>query len=298
MPLRTFVINSSHYVAGSNNIFRFPLISNPDLTGCKIGVQTASVYNSTFNIVNFWGNNQISVAFPANATATTYTTYNFTFPDSYMSISDMNYFIQSQCIANGLYAINSQNQYVYFIELVVNSVQYAGQLNIYPIPNVATATANGWTSASVKLIFQTTTPVLPSATFAQPFGNLIGLNAGKYGGVAGSSALNILQPQNIPNINPVNSYVLVCNLLNNPYCVPNNIFYTIPLNGPLGSLISISSADPVFNDIAPNKYDYIQITLYDQNLNPLMMKDKEMTLTLALMDNRVPINLRGTGLTQ
>ena len=62
-------------------------------------------------------------------------TYTLTFEDGYYSVSDINFRIQQFCILNNLYVTsNSGANIVYFIELVVNSVRYSTQINVYAIP--------------------------------------------------------------------------------------------------------------------------------------------------------------------
>jgi hypothetical protein len=291
MPLRTFIMNSSHYCPSiGSNVYRLPLVSNPDLTGCKIGIQSLSLYNSTFNITAAYGNNNLNISFPNNGTPIV---IDCLFNDGYYSSSDMNFFIQHQCILNKLYATNAAGQNVYFCEILQNPVRYALQLNTYPIPLAATALANGWVlPTGSKLAWATTAPlsVSPIVTFTQPFGNLLGLSAtGIYGGL--TTADNYISTST-PNINIVDSYVLRCNLLNNSYASPNDLFFSIPLTSSIGSLISMPPSDLVMCDIASNQYSFIQITFCDQNFNNLQMQDKEINIVLAMQDNRGVQNIQ------
>ena len=87
-----------------------------------------------------------------------------------------------------------------------------------------------------------------------------------------------------PNINPIDSYILTCSLLNSPYSIPSDVFFSLPLNGGLGSLITVNPSQIVFNSIAPNYYKEITIRLFDQLFNPLPLQDKELVLTLAILE--------------
>ena len=89
-----------------------------------------------------------------------------------------------------------------------------------------------------------------------------------------------------PIISPIDSYIMTCNLVNSPYSIPSNVFFTIPLNGSLGTLISVNPSQIVFNSIAPNIYNFITIQFYDQLFNALVLNDREMTLTLAIFEAR------------
>jgi len=98
--MRTIVINSSNYVQGSGNQFTIAFPAPVKFNaGDKIAVASCAIYNSTFNITAARGNNKISLIW----NAATPQTYVFTFPDGYYSASDMNAFIQQQCILNRLY---------------------------------------------------------------------------------------------------------------------------------------------------------------------------------------------------
>jgi hypothetical protein len=49
-------------------------------------------------------------------------------------------------------------------------------------------------------------------------------------------------------------------------------------------LITVNPSQIVFNNIAPNVYNTITVQLYDQLFNALTLNDKEMTLTLAILE--------------
>ena len=149
--VKSVILNSSNYVSG--NIFK--LTFNTELNAPEefdaIAVQNLSVYNSTQNINSTYGNNTVTLTFLG-------TSYTFTFPNGYYSASDMNAYLQSQMVANGLYVIDSSSNYGYFLEVTVNSVRYAISLNLYPIPTSATASSLSYSKPSgATWSFPTTT---------------------------------------------------------------------------------------------------------------------------------------------
>lgn len=93
MP-KTIVINSSNYIHGSENkfIYNFPQTSYFPI-GSGIGVSNIAIYNSIQNINSKRGNNIITLNWLG-------TDYVFLIPDGYYSVSDINYFLQNQCILN------------------------------------------------------------------------------------------------------------------------------------------------------------------------------------------------------
>ena len=66
------------------------------------------MYNRTFNITSDRGNNVILFVWNIGGT----TTYTWTIPDGYYSVSDLNYYVQNQCISNNLYCISGTNFYI------------------------------------------------------------------------------------------------------------------------------------------------------------------------------------------
>jgi hypothetical protein len=138
MP-RTIVINSSNYIQNSGNrfVYRFPNTVKFDV-GSSIAVANISMYNSIQNITIKRGNNILVFNFLG-------TDYTFNIPEGYYSISDLNFYLQQQCIIRGLYmTANKGSDNVYFVELVVNSIRYATSLNFYVIPTEAEAAAKSY----------------------------------------------------------------------------------------------------------------------------------------------------------
>ena len=282
MP-KLVVVNSSNYVANSTNVFSYSLPQSVKLTNkSKISVASLSVYNSTFNITASRGNNTITFTFPS-ATPVTKT---YTISDGYYSASDLNYFLQSKMYADNLYATtNSGTNVVYFYEIVQNSVQYAIQLNAYYLPTSANATTLGYSQPSGATWSYPASNACPQLQFGSAFGSLIGFAAQTYPSTAASTNQSKVS-ESTPNISPVDSYILTCNMINSKYSIPSNYFFSIPLTGALGSLITYSSSSLVWNDVAPNVYSNMVISFYDQLFNRLEMKDREIVLTIAIDDSQ------------
>ena len=276
MP-KVLIINSSHYVPGSSNTFQYNLPqSTKFLEGSSVGVVSISLFNSTFNITAARGNNTLTFIFNAATPAT----YNWTIPDGYYTISDLNYWLQSQFIVNKLYATTTTGN-VYFYDFVQNSVRYSVQTDSYYIPTSAQATTLGYAIATGATWAWPASAQTPQMTWNASFGALIGQPAQTFPSSIQSSNQSMLSAIT-PIISPVNSYILTCNLINSRYSLPSNTFFSVPVTGAVGSLITFNSASVVFCDIAPNIYNSIIIQLYDQNWNQLQLIDKEVVITLAI----------------
>jgi hypothetical protein len=278
--VKTLVINNSNYVSGSNNkfIYNLPTAYNAK-AGDRIGVSSISIYNSTYNIRAVSGNNTITLSIPWLSRTST-----LTIPDGYYSISDLNNYIQAQCILLGWYLVNaSSGSNIYFWELKVNTTSYGSQINFYLFPTAGTM-PSGYTYATSGTSVISSYPasaVTGQMTFNTAFGSLIGLPGGTYPTTT-QATYTVIQSTLTPYISPVNSYILTCNLVNSPYSIPNNILFSVPITGGFGSLIVPSIGSVIYNDISPAIYNSITITLYDQNFNLLNLLDNEMVLSLVI----------------
>ena len=280
--VRLLCITNTSYVADSNNTFIYSLPSSAKFTNkSKVGLVSLSVYNSTFNVTASRGNNTVTFVWPSATPVTT----TFTIPDGYFSASDLNSWLQSQMYSNNYYVkSNNGTNVIYFYEIVQNSVRYSIQLNSYYIPTSANATTLGYSQPAGATWSYPASNQTPQLTFGTAFGSLIGMTAQTYPATIQST--NQSQISTItPIISPVNSYILTCNLINSKYSIPSNVFFSLPLNGSLGQLISYVAPSVVYSDIAPNTYNNIIIQMFDQNFNKLELKDNEIVLTLAIDDS-------------
>ena len=281
--VKLLCITNTSYVANSTNTFIYNLPASARFTNkSKCGLVSLSVYNSTFNIQASRGNNTVTFIWNSATPVTT----TFTIPDGYYSASDLNSWLQSQMYSNNYYVTsNNGTNVIYFYEIVQNSVRYSIQLNSYYIPTSANATTLGYSQPSGATWSYPATNQTPQLTFGTAFGSLIGMTAQTYPATIQST--NQSQISTItPIISPVNSYILTCNLINSKYSIPSNVFFSLPLNGSLGQLISYVAPSVVYSDIAPNTYNNIVIQMYDQNFNKLELKDNEIVLTLAIDDSQ------------
>jgi len=274
--MRTLLINSSNLVPGTTNQFRYTF---PQLWDAKPGAQVAlaniSIYNSTFNITASYGNNAISVTFGNR-------TYNWTIPDGYYSITDLNYWLQSQFISNNLFAVTTTgNQNVYFVTLTESPTRYSAQWSFYPLKP-----SSGYQLPDNTNLVLSPTGTCPQVNITTGLGKLLGFPVGVLPTAplaipfqAVSADYNLY-----PAISPVDTYTVLCSLINNPLANPNTYLHQVPLSVPLGQLISENITALVWTDVNVMQHRDFTITLADQFGNPLQNKDTSMTLTLVLMD--------------
>jgi hypothetical protein len=178
--------------------------------------------------------------------------------------------------------ISSTGKNVYYIELATNSIQYASQLNIYQVPTLATATAAGLTIPVGAPFTLPEIALAPIILFNDAFGLLIGMIGGVYPAVQteDTQTVSTISPQ----ISVINSIVLTCNLVSNPtVSIPHNLFFATGLSAAYGNQIRVDPY-PSYSKIRDGTYQFIELSILDQNLNTLQLFDSEGNITLHISD--------------
>ena len=277
MPRDIISINTTHYVG--NNMYRLKLPKAVQFKkGDKLSLYSFSMYNSFYNIsASQYGNTQITFQWFDG------TIYNWTIPDGYYSLSDLNLWLQQQFIINKLYCVNSNNsQNIYFVQFQTNSVLYKAQIDVYFMPSSANATLYGYQKPS-------------GATWNFPASNLmnkitINSNLKPYFGFSTQTTFGEITPaQNMnylsditPTISPVFSIYIGCNLIVSEFNQIANLFSQFPISAAYGNLIKIESTIDSQISIKEGIYSDIIITLWDQENNALQFQDNDLTLFLII----------------
>eukprot|EP01035_Chromulina_nebulosa_P025411 gene25411-33163_t len=297
--MRLIILNSSNFVASEKNLYSYTLPSSVKFdTGTKVGITSLSIFNSFFNITSDLGNNTLSLKWNANSGGST---LNITIPNGYYSVSDLNGLLQFYMFSNGWYMLKTNGDIVYFFELLQNASLYAVQMNSFPLPSVAQATALGYSlppSPTFSLSPDGVTAYLPQLIFPSGFGNLIGFDARTYPSTANLTKNQSITSTKTPIINPVNSIIFTSNLINNPYAIPNSILMSMNLSGSIGTLMSHSASDVIWSNIASNIYNKIEVRLFDQAFNKLVINDPDMQSKMKYVPTRkgyVSLKPRMTG---
>ena len=126
----------------TNTTFKFNFI-NGGFT-CKdyeMCISSITLPYSFFNVSSYYNNKTFSLIFP---TAATTITYAITLPDGFYTITDINSYIQQQCVLNGAYLLDSSGNYVYFVKMVYDSTYYAVQFLYYLVPLFSSYACRYW----------------------------------------------------------------------------------------------------------------------------------------------------------
>lgn len=271
------IINSSNLVPNQfNNRFSYSFPSGSvQFSGSRLCVNSINMYYSWFNISAAEDNNEFKIVHPTFAGSTTLT---ITMSDGFYNVAQINAYLQSQLILAGLYLVNGAGDNVYYCSFTENSVFYAVQYDSYEVP---LALPGGYSNPGGM-----TFPAAPSrpqlTVLSNGFSDTIGFTPGTYPtAILGTdySKLSDITPQ----LSPVQSVILLCNLLNNKYSNPTTILYSFTSgNTPFGNIISSEPSEFSYVSIQDGSYNSFEIQFVDQNLNDITLQDTNITVMLNI----------------
>lgn len=269
---------------GLNNTYRYSFNGSAvNFMNNEIAIQSISMYNSQFNVDSAaFGNNTFKLIVP---TADTTSTITVSLADGYYDYSDINREIQGALIAAGAYLIDNNDDNVFYIQLVENSIYYASQIDFSPTP---TTLPSGWSAPSSGLYSSTGTG-LPTTTLTPrividnaAFGSLLGLTAGTYPAVASTTATYKLS--NItPQIHPSSSYVIRCDAIDNKFVPSGDIIAAFNRAGAArGGIIKYEPAESIWCSTINGPRSTLSISIYDQNERPVHFRDESVAIYLII----------------
>ncbi|GMF39006.1 unnamed protein product [Phytophthora lilii] len=222
-------------------------------------------------------------------TGSTTSTVVITFDDGLYSYADMTRFIQRKLEQAGAYLIDSDGNYRHYFQISENAVYYSAQVDLSPVP---TTLPSGWTRPSTGLYsaggsgLPTTTRVPILSITNSAFGSLIGFAVGSFPSSAQTSAQTFLGTT-APTISPVSSFIVRCNLVDNPYAVPADILTMFDTKSTqAGQLISFTPNEYSWIPIKDGSYASIRLTIVDQYERPVKIRDPNISIVLAFRPRR------------
>lgn len=293
------VLNQTNLVQdGQNNklVYRFP--NSTVLKDKYIAVSNVSMFYSWFNITATANNNTLTYTWTAG---TTTTTYQIVIPDGLYEISAINNYCQYVMIQNNTYWIDSlTGDYIYPFDIILNPNRYAVQLNTYLVPSSLPA----GTTTPAGFPGWPTTPQNPVVTFPANFNIIVGYSAGansnpninnSYVPPASPSASNNYVAKDTfgtlsylsntsPQVQPNNNVLFSISNINNPYSQPSSIIYSLNPNVSVGEQIYETPPNFMWNKLIDGTYSEIRLTFLGNDLQPLIIKDPNMTILLTIRD--------------
>jgi hypothetical protein len=237
---------------------------------------------SFFNVSSYYDNKTFSLIFP---TAATTITYSITLPDGFYTITDINSYIQQQCVLNGAYLIDTSGNYVYFIRMIYDSTYYAVQLLYYSVPtSIGTYTrpSSGlYSTVGTGLPTTAYTPQLVLASTGS-IKTIMGFAAGTFPSTQTTTTGNALSTLT-PIGSNVNSILMQCSLISNRCANPTDIIDSMPINDvSFGSNITYQPSFERFVTVSDGTFNTFTFSFRDQNLNEIYAKDPNVSITLII----------------
>jgi hypothetical protein len=88
----------------------------------------------------------------------------------------------------------------------------------------------------------------------------------------------------VPQITPLSSYILTCNLIQNNYAVPNSLLYCFAPDATFGSQFTVSPNQYSFIDVQEGQYSSFEVSFLSQNLVPVSLQDPNLVILLVIAD--------------
>jgi hypothetical protein len=327
--INKFNTNQSLISTGQYNVLSVNVPGGMTLRDCEVALSELNVYNSIYNVSAALGNNRLTMAYPTNNSLSRLSIlqyYVFTIPDGLYQISDLNAWLQTTLIANGLYSTIT-SVITTFVSFVYNPIYLCVQLITSPMtggtpatPSASTETQN-CASAGAPVAF---TSILSGVCPAVYFGlyqhnNLIGgfsTAAASINGLAtlvgaatttfyptlscgGISSTNVYTTSTvtntvnlpfIPQDTPYNTVLVTCNLVNSRLMPQYNrvVYDFAPATVNAGTQLSYSPF-PDFFPCEDGFYNTIEVRFVDENEAAVPINDPTMSVTLLIRPK--PVNL-------
>jgi len=280
----TIQLNSSNVVQNGsyyNSLQYYFLNSSFTIKkGMKMYLSFAQVPYSFYNITSAYGNNSFNIKFPQGSS---YTNINVTLPDGFYDQTSLTNYIQYVLTNNNLYLTDNNGTIQTFIKFQLNTTYYAVELDLSVIP---TSLPSGWT-APPGFVFPTVAQTPQIILNGNNFYNFIGFNKNSsYPPTLPQTSLYQTKSISAPQAVYVNSISVRCSLVNNYIGSPTDLLTSFPVISQYGFGSNINYEAKIANKIPLKEgtYNYMTVTLNDQNFRELPNLDPNILLSLVIVD--------------
>ena len=276
-------LNSTNVTGPTNSVLQYTFVNGSFVAkNAEIALSSASIPYSWYNVSTHYNNQNFSLVFPVGASTTT---IPITLPAGYYDVTDIQEYIQQQCIANNLYLVDNAGNYVYYVYMSYNVNYYKIQVLFSAVPTTLpsgwskpTAGGGGWGTA-LPSTGRTPQLVLPATG---SISTILGFVAGaSYPSALSTSSQSILSTLT-PNGSTVNGIVCRCSIVRNEIGSPTDILDAINISVPFGSAITYEPSFERWVKISDGTYSNITLTLCDQNFNTIYARDSNISITLLI----------------
>ena len=285
--VNTIVLKSSNITdTNKNSTFKYDFPNSINFKDMELGLISASLYYSWFNISDELGNRIFQYKL-YDATANDYVTKTIELAEGLYEIGDLNKALQFEFISEGFYLEDTNGDNVYFAEFLVNSVKNSVDIVTYAVPS---GTTSGYTAPSGWDYYNSGGTYYPQIIIptTSTFNEIIGYPSGYQSqSVSGATAFIPITANSTtaPNVNPNSSVLVEVNIVDNPYGIPANIIYAIVPNVGVGSLIYVAPPEYAFVPIRDGVYNGLTLRLLNKDsLEPLTIQDSQITIILGIKE--------------
>ena len=280
-------LNSNNVTGSTNSSFQYKFVNGSFVAkDAEISLSSVSIPYSWFNITTIYNNKLFTVVFPTGSSTTP---LNITLPDGFYAISDIQNYLQQQCIANNYYLVNSAGSYVYYIYMSYNVNYYGIQVLLSAVP---TTLPNGWALPSAGTggwVNGVPSSGLSPQLYLPATGSISTILGFVPGAYYPSTPVTISQSINstlTPNGATVNSLVVRCSLVKNNIGSPTDILDAININVPYGDAILYEPSFERWVKINDGTYSNFVLTLQDQNFGTVYARDPNISITLLIRNKK------------
>lgn len=276
--VNTIILKSSNITdTTKNSTFEYNFPNSMNFKDMELGLISASLYYTWFNISDELGNRTFSYQYVVGDQTNTRVV---TLDEGLYEISDINSALQFDFISAGLYLVNADGDNVYYAEFIINTVKNSVDINTFAVP---TSLPTGFTLPSNFVGFPNTTYNV-NIKLASNFNNIIGYDSTFETGLSsGNNTTLSFNSTKAPNVNPNSSVLVEVNIVDNPFGNPSSIIYAIVPNVGLGSLIYVSPPEYAFIPIKNGTYQSLRLRLLNKDtLEPLTIQDGQITILLGI----------------
>jgi len=294
----SLILNGSNNVSTATNTqFKYTFLAGnfvaKDMEMC---VSSVTIPYAFPNVSKYYANTTFSLIFPVLGSTQT---LSITLPDGFYAVSDIQNYIQNQCIANNYYLV-SGTQNVYFFNITVNATYYTTQVVCSPVPTTLGSYNYGsggkWGTGAGGLPTTAYTPqlVLPTsgginALIGWPSGTFPATQQTSIYSQTGSAAQTAagISPVVAPVGSNINSIVVRCSILKNNVTVPSDVLDGFPINTTYGSNINYFPSFEKWIDINDGTYSNFLLSFVDQNLSTIYSNDPNVAITLMIRRKKI-----------
>jgi hypothetical protein len=276
MSSQELILSTKHYDSGRKAyVLKFQQQQHFKQNQWQVACTAANFYSSFFNVdAALYQNASIQLQFPSGESS--WVAVDYVIPDGHYTTSSFNALISKISYENGYYT-QSGSITTRYIDLQQSAYQYANVLSLYPVPVGSSPPANGtWVTL-------TGAARSPKVYFSSGLGSLFGYSQNWYGD--GGAVLQSIVSDLVPQVDQVSSCVLTCSLIQNQsISFPHDFLYAQSLGGvAFGDMVQSPGHAPLYNSVAAGSVSEVVIRLFDQDLQPVTLRDPSALFQLSLV---------------